>query len=214
MIKAICFDLDGVYFTEKGKISFQKSLTKEFRIPEEKVRYIMQKSPEMAKLVRGQISNEEFWNWFRKETDSTLSDAEFTGLWVRDYEIDQNVHSVVRLAKEKGFKTCVCTNNNGIRLPELVKRFKLNEVFDVIISSHEVGECKPDPRIFQALLDGVGVQAGELVYADDNPERLEGARELGMRTFVFTTFDQYLKELRTAGVDLTPEVTEVSKFLK
>lgn len=34
-IKAICFDLDGVYFTAKGKNSFHQALSAEYGIAKE-----------------------------------------------------------------------------------------------------------------------------------------------------------------------------------
>ena len=202
MIKAICFDLDGVYFTPKGKNSFHKGLVEEYGIPKETVDELMYRSPEMAQLVRGQIAASEFWNSVRESTNITASDEELTARWIRDYEVDEKVRESVLRAKKHGYKTCVCTNNNGIRLPLLIDRFNLNEQFDVIVSSHEVGHTKPSAEIFTALLNALQVQPDELVYSDDNPDRLEGARELGINTFVFENFEQFADELTQLGVDL------------
>ena len=202
MIKAICFDLDGVYFTPRGKNSFHQGLIGEYGVAEEIVDNLMYKSPEMAELVRGQISPKDFWNKFRDTTGITATDEELRDRWVRDYEVDENVRSAVLKAKEKGYKTCVCTNNNAIRLPALVEKYKLLEEFDSIVSSHEVGYTKPHKEIFEALLKSVRVEPGELVYSDDNPERLAGARDLGIQTFVYENFNQFLAELASFGVVL------------
>lgn len=201
MIKAICFDLDGVFFTPKGKNSFHNFLI-EMCGDKELVDNLMYKSPEMSQLVRGQISQADFWNRVRQITGIELSDKEFAERWVKDYEVDEKVLESVKNAKRLGYKTCVCTNNNAIRLPILVEQYKLNELFDCIVSSHEVGFTKPDKKIFEALLDKLHVEAKELVYSDDNLERLAGARELGINVFQFHTFEQFVEELQKLGVDL------------
>ncbi len=202
-IKAICFDLDGVYFTPRGKESFHQALTEEFGMPADVRDHLMYKSEQMAQLVRGQISNEDFWDHVRTIGQINATDAELTARWVRDYEIDLDVQRAVHHARAQGYKTCVCTNNNGIRLPALEEKFNFMSDFDFIASSHETGYCKPAPEMYAALLKGVGVAPGELVYADDNAARLAGAQELGIQTFVYEDFPQFLKELAARGVNVT-----------
>jgi inorganic pyrophosphatase len=201
-IKAICFDLDGVFFTPKGKNSFHNALINEYGVSKEIIDELMYRSPEMAQLVRGKISTTDFWNKVREITGITATDEELTQRWVRDYEVDNDVLQAVKNAKSQGYKTCVCTNNNGIRLPVLIERYDLNSLFDVIVSSHEIGFTKPSKEIFQTLLDGLSISGQELVYSDDNPERLLGAKELGIHTFQFHNFEQYLSELNKLGIDL------------
>jgi glucose-1-phosphatase len=204
-IKAICFDLDGVFFTSKGKNSFHNALITEYGASKEVVDELMYRSPEMAQLARGQIIATDFWNRVREITGISATDEELTARWVRDYEVDSNVLEAVKSAKRQGYKTCVCTNNNGIRLPILIEKYDLNSLFDVIVSSHEVGNTKPNKEIFQALLDGLQIEGKELVYSDDNPERLLGAKELGIHTFQFHNFEQFLDELRKLGIGLKSE---------
>jgi HAD superfamily hydrolase (TIGR01509 family) len=145
-IKAICFDLDGVYFTPQGKKSFHLALSEEFGADSEKV--------------------------------------------------DEDVQKAVQSAKKQGYITCVCTNNNAARLPILKSRFNLDSEFDIIVSSHEVGFTKPSKEIFQSLLAKIDVQPNELVYSDDNPDRLQGAK----RGLAIVTESQSLR-LRYAEVN-------------
>ncbi|MFA6601952.1 MAG: HAD family phosphatase [Candidatus Paceibacterota bacterium] len=199
-IKSICFDLDGVYFTPKGKNSFHQALIEEYGASKEVIDDLMRKSVEMAKLVRGQISPTDFWKRVREITGIKATDEELTARWVRDYEVNPDVQAVVRKVKAAGYKTCVCTNNNGIRLPILVERFHLLEDFDAIVSSHEIGETKPHKEIFQALLARLNIKPEELIYSDDNSERLAGASDLGIQTFVYENFKQFVGELRKRGI--------------
>ena len=137
MIKAICFDLDGVYFTPKGKNSFHEGLITEYGIPKETVDNLMYRSEEMAQLVRGWITPAEFWKKVRKMTGILATNEELTNRWIRDYEVDEHVKAVVLKAKAQGYKTCTCTNNNAIRLPLLVDYPKSTILFLNYASYHE-----------------------------------------------------------------------------
>jgi putative hydrolase of the HAD superfamily len=201
-IKAICFDLDGVYFTPKGKQSFHRALSKEFGADPAKVDEIMYRSQEMRDLVTGKIKPRDFWEYVRNEAGITASDKELVDRWIQDYEIDIDVQKAVRSAKGQGFITCVCTNNNAARLPALDAKFGFYSDFDAVVSSHEVGYTKPSKEIFEALLEKTGVQANELAYSDDNPERLQGAKDLGINVFVYENFDQFLYELSQLEINL------------
>lgn len=201
-IKVICFDLDGVYFTPKGKNSFHQALISEYGVAKEVVDDIMYRSVEMSQLIRGQISAENFWKVFREVTGIAATDKELADRWIRDYEVDKNVRNAVLRAKELGYKTCVCTNNNAIRLNPLIEKFHLRDDFDCIISSHEIGHAKPEKDIFIALLDRMIIEPQELVYSDDNPDRLSGAEALGIHTFVFKDFEHFLEKLSELGINL------------
>ena len=57
----------------------------------------------------------------------------------------------------------------------------VRSLFGIIIDSARVGWQKPDPRIFQAALEGLGVSAAEAVFVGDSlPRDMAGARAVGM----------------------------------
>jgi len=57
----------------------------------------------------------------------------------------------------------------------------IRDLFPCIIDSSCEGVLKPDPRIFQAALDGMGIRPDEAVFVGDNPGRdMEGAKGVGM----------------------------------
>lgn len=199
-IKAICFDLDGVYFTPRGKQSFHDALSTEFGAKTSTIDKIMYRSNVMRKFVTGNITPTDFWEYLRNQTRITANDNELLARWIRDYEIDPEVQKSVQTAKKQGFMTCICTNNNAARLPALDAKFDFFKDFDVVISSHEVGYVKPNREIFLALLDKAKLNPEELIYSDDNPDRLQGARDLGINVFTYKNFPQFLQELKSFGI--------------
>jgi putative hydrolase of the HAD superfamily len=66
---------------------------------------------------------------------------------------------------------------------EKLGRTTLSSHFAAIVISADIGIGKPDPRIFQAALDILGVPAAEAVMVGDSLERdIAGARRAGLRT--------------------------------
>ena len=66
MIKAITFDLDGVYFIN-GKSNFIDNLEK-LGVPREEAIRVFSKSDEMKKLYKtGKMTDQEFWSFAIKE---------------------------------------------------------------------------------------------------------------------------------------------------
>jgi HAD superfamily hydrolase (TIGR01549 family) len=59
----------------------------------------------------------------------------------------------------------------------------LAERFDVVVAACDVGIGKPDPAIFAAALDALGVAAGEVVMVGNDFDRdIRGARAAGIRS--------------------------------
>jgi putative hydrolase of the HAD superfamily len=64
----------------------------------------------------------------------------------------------------------------------------LLDFFDPIIVSGDHGYRKPDRRLFQYALDGMGVPAHQALYVGDNMYRdVHGAQQAGMHTVLFDT---------------------------
>lgn len=70
--------------------------------------------------------------------------------------------------------------------PQARERFEVLQLIDKYVVSGDVKLIKPDPRIFQLLMNRYGLKAEECTFVDDNPDNVEAARKLGMQGKVFT----------------------------
>jgi putative hydrolase of the HAD superfamily len=64
--------------------------------------------------------------------------------------------------------------------------FPIDELFEVVVDSSHVGMRKPEPEIYRVALDRLGVPAFDALFVDDRAENIDTARELGLRTLLFT----------------------------
>jgi putative hydrolase of the HAD superfamily len=106
----------------------------------------------------------------------------------------QMLHAIDRIRAE-GLRVAALTNNwaspDGRPAPNGIHAL----AFDVIVESSVEGLRKPDPRIYQLVLDRLGVRAAESVFLDDLGINLKPARALGITTIKVTDPDDALVDL-------------------
>jgi putative hydrolase of the HAD superfamily len=91
---------------------------------------------------------------------------------------------VVRELRSRGVGTALISNCSHSTRP-IVDRLGLEDEFDAVLLSFEVGLHKPDPEIYREALRRVGgVPPGRAVFVDDQTEYCDGAAALGIETFL------------------------------
>lgn len=50
-----------------------------------------------------------------------------------------------------------------------VKAIGIDAHFETVVSAHEVGVSKPDPKIYAACVERIGLAAGQIIYVGDDP---------------------------------------------
>lgn len=99
-------------------------------------------------------------------------------------EDDQRERMVerARAVKGRGVRTAVVTNNIKEFGEGWRKLVPVDELFDAVIDSSEVGVRKPNPRIFTLALDALGgIPPDEAVLVDDALGNIAAARAYGMQ---------------------------------
>jgi putative hydrolase of the HAD superfamily len=73
--------------------------------------------------------------------------------------------------------------------------YRLDELADAVVLSDQVGTRKPEPAIFELMLDRLNVPAKEAVFVDDVAGNLPAAKDLGMQVVHHTMSPVTLAEL-------------------
>ena len=98
--------------------------------------------------------------------------------WLHILRPRRRMQELVRRLKNHGYSVYYLSN-----IPEdvlaLLKERGVLDRFDGGVASCEVHINKPDPRIYQALLDQYGLKASECVFIDDNLANVQAAFTLG-----------------------------------
>jgi 2-haloacid dehalogenase len=110
--------------------------------------------------------------------------------------------AVLEELKRRGEQVYAITNFSREKWAECLIRFPFLQSFDgVVVSAHE-RLIKPDPAIFQILLERYGLAAPGCIFIDDSASNVEAAREIGMQSVHFVEPIDLRAELRGLGVAL------------
>lgn len=118
---------------------------------------------------------------------------------MRGNAIAENVALLRRLAKR--YPVYGLTNWSAEKFALTKPKFDFFDVFDGIVVSGVEKEVKPEPRIFQILLERYDLKADECVFIDDSQPNIDAAKKLGFTAFRFTTPEKLIADLKTAGVE-------------
>lgn len=77
--------------------------------------------------------------------------------------------------------------SSGRVLRQILQSYDLEQYFDVFIFSDQAGFSKPDPRVFIAAADGLGVDITKIAHIGDRDAKdIKGPQELGAKG-IYTT---------------------------
>ena len=156
-----------------------------------------------AKFERAEVDIDTFYHLFA--TESLALGAEVRGRDVLPLlQGDLRPEMVEALKRIKAqFKTGCITNNLpanaiGSMTGRSLYVAEVMVLFDHVIESAKIGLRKPDPRIYQMMVETLKVDPKNCVYLDDLGVNLKPAREMGMTTIKVTSGAQAIAELEAA----------------
>jgi putative hydrolase of the HAD superfamily len=111
----------------------------------------------------------------------------YRGISRHRLELYPDVKSVLDELKPR-FSLAVVSDGQSVwALPEM-RAVGIDSYFHPIVISSDYGFRKPDPRLFQAALDGIGAGPEEVLFVGNDIYRdVFGARQIGMKTVFFTS---------------------------
>jgi epoxide hydrolase-like predicted phosphatase len=113
-----------------------------------------------------------------------------------DMTVHEPVVARIKGLRTEGYRLGLITNNVREGSAAWRALVPVDELFDVVIDSSEVGMRKPNPAIYHLALEQLGgVPAAEAVFIDDAPGNVIGARNAGLQGIHFEDAAQALEEL-------------------
>jgi putative hydrolase of the HAD superfamily len=208
-IRAVYFDLGGVYYTE-GFREGLFTIARKLGLAEE-IFYRTASDIIFANgYVRGEAPETLFWEQFANaaEVEADLFPERET--IITAFKPLPGMPELVERIREHvpvGLLTDQCN-----WLYELDERDGLLTSFDAVVTSYEEGYTKKDMEIFRIACQRFGLLPEEVVFFDDNPGNVERANEFGIRAFLFQDAGKTERILAAAGMEITSAFSGSSRF--
>lgn len=117
------------------------------------------------------------------------------------YAIEDTVR-VLAAVREAGYRLAALSNWSAETFPIMQGRYDFLSWFDEIVLSGAERCAKPDRRIFEILLQRLGIPASDCIFIDDSEKNILAAQSLGIRTVHFQSAAALPDQLRAHGVIL------------
>jgi putative hydrolase of the HAD superfamily len=152
----------------------------------------------LHRLERGEISEADFLEGIAAELGGGVDMSNFADVYFEHLGINEELLAWLRERHAGGLRMALCTNNVREWEPRWRTMLPVDELFETVVDSAFVGTRKPEPRIYEIVVERLGVEPGECVFLDDFAINCEGAEAAGMRAVHFRDNAQALPELRAA----------------
>jgi HAD superfamily hydrolase (TIGR01509 family) len=200
MHTAVVFDLGGVYFTSGietvlNRIAVKYGLSKE-KVRREYLTRLRRKYPTTEAEVRS------VWRVFAKDFDFKETPEELERIENGGYVPLAETIAILRKLRSGGVRVYYLSDNTIDRVRRLNEKYNFLDDFEGGVFSYNILSCKPDVRMYQALLKKFNLKATEVVFIDDRLENLAPARKLGMAVIHFKNPLQLRRDLRKLGFAL------------
>jgi len=103
--------------------------------------------------------------------------------------------------KKKGYKIYFLSNFSEKARKVFARDLDFLEKGDGAVLSYTVRMIKPDPAIYQLLIDRYNITPERAVFLDDTEVNVIAARNAGLNAITFTNREAAMEELKKLGVD-------------
>lgn len=193
-IQAVFFDFGGVIQRTEFQAPRQQ-LAQRFGMEYDDIDNIVFNSPTAKQATVGEVTVDQHWQAVAKrlkvgKDQIAAVESEFFAGDVIDHTIVDYLRSL-----RPRYKTGLISNAWSDMREYLVRK-KLDEVFDTLTISAEVGVAKPEARIYHLALEQAQVTPEAAIFVDDVPANIVACEAIGMKGILFKDPQEAMQQLK------------------
>ena len=154
----------------------------------------------MRRFESGAIESHEFVRELSGHLNFEISYDEFCEIWNSIFLPATLIPESMLEGIARNYRMVLLSNTNAIHFEMLRESYPMLRHFHAFVLSHEVGAMKPQPLIYERVIEVAGCAPEECFFTDDMPEFVAGARAHGIDAVLFESAEQIERELRSRGV--------------
>jgi FMN phosphatase YigB (HAD superfamily) len=152
-----------------------------------------------AEFATGRLTPEEFYQKLKERAGVRGDFEKFVADWCRIFFPMQGMEELFSRVEEK-VAVGLLSDTDPIHWEYLLPRYPFLKRIKKPTLSYETGWMKPAPQAYLAAARDVGFPPERCFFTDDRPENVEGARQAGMESVLFTGPKHLRLELSKRGV--------------
>ena len=160
----------------------------------------------------GELTGMEYMKNIFREVNIHLDDEKLSEIWEIDKKswtnINPHTEKLMTEVKNAGYILGILSNMPFDFLDHIRENLPVISLAHIGIYSCDLGSGKPEKKIYEKLLEEINRLAGsecrpqEVVFFDDMPENVEGAKKLNINGIVWKDCDDARLNLTRLGVQL------------
>ena len=144
----------------------------------------------------GLCQPEDYWQAVAHAAGARIEEQRIPALVRLEIELwnqyDSRVLAWASQLRGAGYRTAILSNLPRPLGQELRATAGFLDPFDHVTFSYELKKVKPQPEIYLDAIRGVGVEPSQALFLDDRPDNVEGARAVGMRAWLYSTWEDFV----------------------
>ena len=185
-IENIIFDLGNVILN----IDYKKPIQKFIKLGLSDAANLYSKSSQIKTfdlLETGKISEQEFISEIQKLIPNATSEEIILSWNAILGDLPESRILLLQKLKDN-FSLYLLSNTNCIHIKEIKRQLGKKEyaifynIFSKVYYSHEVGMRKPNPNIFNLILNENNLDQKKTLFIDDSIQHIESAKNIGLQT--------------------------------
>jgi HAD superfamily hydrolase (TIGR01509 family) len=167
------------------------------------VEYLLD-SDNINKYMEGKLSSSRFYSKTKRMFRMDIKYGEFYGIWNAMFTSYPEMEEIIRKLKENypQIKLILLSNTNEVHYNFVKEEYKVLDLFDGHLLSHEFGKQKPHPEIYKEAMRMAGTIPRDTFYTDDREDLIEAARIMGIKAYQFTGHEGLIKQLSKFGIEV------------
>jgi HAD superfamily hydrolase (TIGR01509 family) len=195
---ALIFDMGDIFF---DATAWRRSLTERLQSLGVEIDYPQLCERWETKLVPVYLGRREYWEAFREflgelglapdALAEALAFARRKAAEVEHRKLFDGVAETLAALKARGLKLAVLsdTESSEARVRRRLVQLGIEQHFDAVLTSVDIGHVKPQPAAYAAALARLQVPAAEAAFVGHDVDELDGARQSGLTAVAFNHED-------------------------
>jgi len=198
MIKVILLDIGGVLVELTGAKRLSQLVEGNLSLDELEKRWASSKYINLYES--GQCSTEEFADGFVKEFNMSITPEDFVKefpSYVKGFF--SGATGLLRDLRPNHTLACL-SNTNIVQWNSLRERLSIDDYFQHVFLSYEIGKMKPEPDVYAYVIDKLGCRPNEIAFFDDYEANVKAGIAAGMVAYRVVGFEDLRDKLKVLGL--------------